>query len=277
MSSHFDAHSSQPRYPSFVTLNLRVTSAVAIVLLAACSDAPRELTTADRLKGVKVVQETRPDFYLPRKSVDYLSELKNSKDALEIRNTKLVASPAASVVRADAARGQVAATRDAISPSATLNAPIVTPGSVPSPAPAPAPLPPAATQAVSSTPSSSVAMYTATSAGIPRYGVSDSAPVRAQESISPRSTATDTVGGVANIIRSSQPKFPNEASVLGVENGVVRARMTINASGDVSNVAILASTPPRVFDREVRATLSRWKFDSGVDGRIADQEIKFQR
>ena len=62
----------------------------------------------------------------------------------------------------------------------------------------------------------------------------------------------------------------------GVETGTVRARMTISASGEVTNVAILKAEPARVFDRSVQQALSRWKFNAGADGRSFDTEVGFK-
>jgi TonB family protein len=56
----------------------------------------------------------------------------------------------------------------------------------------------------------------------------------------------------------------------------VRARLTINAAGDVTNVAILQAQPVRVFDRSVQLALGRWKFNAGVDGRTFDTEVGFK-
>jgi TonB family protein len=39
----------------------------------------------------------------------------------------------------------------------------------------------------------------------------------------------------------------------------VRALVTVDPKGHITNVDILESQPPRVFDRSVRETLSGWK------------------
>ena len=43
--------------------------------LTACQKAETVPTTAERLKYVEQKQQTEPDFYVPRKAVDYMSDL----------------------------------------------------------------------------------------------------------------------------------------------------------------------------------------------------------
>ena len=49
-------------------------------VLTACQKSEVVPTTAERLKSIEQKQETQPDFYLPRKTVDYMSDLKSLKD-----------------------------------------------------------------------------------------------------------------------------------------------------------------------------------------------------
>ena len=73
------------------------------------------------------------------------------------------------------------------------------------------------------------------------------------------------------------PEFPREAISAGAEAGNVRAKMTIDASGEVSRVEIVDSNPRRVFDRAVVKTLSQWKFSPGSDGRSMEIDVNFHR
>ena len=88
---------------------------------------------------------------------------------------------------------------------------------------------------------------------------------------------TRTADATVTVISREQPNFPREAIRQGVEGGTVRARITINALGDVTSVTIVSARPARVFDREVQLALQRWKFNAGADGRTFDTEINFQR
>ena len=74
-----------------------------------------------------------------------------------------------------------------------------------------------------------------------------------------------------------EPEFPREALAAGASAGMVRARMTIDATGEVTRVEIVEANPRRVFDRAVVKTLSQWKFTPGSNGRSKEIEIAFKR
>jgi periplasmic protein TonB len=81
----------------------------------------------------------------------------------------------------------------------------------------------------------------------------------------------------AQLVSRVEPEFPREASQAGVDKGKVKARMTLDAKGEVVRVEILEATPRRIFDRAVTRTLSQWKFNAGPEGRQAEVEIDFTR
>ena len=58
---------------------------VSVITLAACQKAETVPTTSERLKYVEKRQQTEPDFYVPRKVVDYMSDLKSIKDNRQSR------------------------------------------------------------------------------------------------------------------------------------------------------------------------------------------------
>jgi len=68
-----------------------------------------------------------------------------------------------------------------------------------------------------------------------------------------------------------------EAAAAGVEKGVVKARMTVDGSGEVTRVEVLESQPRRVFDRAVVKTLSQWRFNAGTAGRLVEIDVNFAR
>ena len=74
-----------------------------------------------------------------------------------------------------------------------------------------------------------------------------------------------------------EPEFPREAVAAGASNGTVRARMTIDASGEVTRVEIIDANPRRVFDRVVVKTLSQWRFNAAGGERSKEIEIAFKR
>ncbi len=242
-----------------------------IASLAACQKNDLGPTTAERLKSAEARQQNVPDFYVPRKTVDYMSDLKAIKEVSppveppkKDAATKDLASKAlpadAKGIAGKAASGNeknqvaVAAPAPTLTPSGALGgAPIaVTPPPTATPTTTP---PPKATEPVA-TPAPVVVASTAPTA---------------------RPTPTQDASPIVSVVAREQPEFPRDAARQGVESGAVRARLTISASGDVTNVTILQARPLRVFDRSVTTALSRWKFNPGADGRTYDTEVNFQR
>ena len=91
------------------------------------------------------------------------------------------------------------------------------------------------------------------------------------------SLAASADSGDLTPLNRVDPEFPREAVVAGAETGMVRARMTIDASGEVTRVEIVDARPRRVFDRAVVKTLSQWKFSPGGNGREKEIEIAFKK
>jgi TonB family protein len=217
-----------------------MSAVAAVVSIAACGKSERQMTTEERLKAVQTKQETQTDFFVQRKSVDYMADLRAIRDAAPKTEPK-----------AEQTR-----------PEPTRAAPVV--------AAAPTPVQPAAT-AVAPTPAPQITQP-APAAPAPQPQVAQPTPAPAAAAPARPSGDTTTIA-----INREQPNFPREAVRQGVESGTVRARMSINAAGDVVGVTILSARPARVFDREVQSTLQRWKFNPGADGRAFETEINFQR
>src|ERR1700742_2967059 len=66
----------------------------------------------------------------------------------------------------------------------------------------------------------------------------------------------------ATIVSRVEPDFPREAVAAGASSGRVKARMSIDASGEVTRVEIVEANPHRVFDRAVIHSLSQWRFNT---------------
>jgi periplasmic protein TonB len=72
-------------------------------------------------------------------------------------------------------------------------------------------------------------------------------------------------------------EFPREAVKAGVDKGEVKVKVIVDASGAVTDVQILESRPPRMFDRAVRSSLAKWKFNTGEANRTFETLIEFKR
>ena len=81
----------------------------------------------------------------------------------------------------------------------------------------------------------------------------------------------------AQVVSRVQPEFPKEALQAGVDKGHVKARMTLDASGEVSRVEIVEASPRRVFDRAVMRTLAQWRYNAGEANRAIEVNVEFQR
>jgi protein TonB len=75
--------------------------------------------------------------------------------------------------------------------------------------------------------------------------------------------------------KKDAPSFPREALRANIQKGKVNAILTIDEKGNVADVRITSSEPPRVFDRTVRETLSEWKCVGEGEKYQASVEINF--
>lgn len=225
-----------PAYSAMFRSRLFLFLALSSVLTA-CQKTEPLPTTADRLKYVEEKQQTQPDYHVPRKVVDYMSDMKSLKDNTPKPATPDVQVPAPVAVKSPEVKATVAEIKPA--------------------APAVATPPPVPVQAVP--------LVTAPAANVVASAAPTARPVPPKE-----------VASVVTVISREQPDFPRDAIRAGIESGSVRARVIINAAGSASSVVIIEARPTRVFDRSVTQALLRWKFNPGTDGRTYETEINFK-
>ncbi|KPK31922.1 MAG: hypothetical protein AMJ66_07555 [Betaproteobacteria bacterium SG8_40] len=76
-------------------------------------------------------------------------------------------------------------------------------------------------------------------------------------------------------VRKVKPKYPREAEDKKIE-GRVKVRLSVELDGSVSNVEILLSEPPGVFDEEVLKAVKQYQFKRDGTTYEADQLIIFK-
>ncbi len=76
-------------------------------------------------------------------------------------------------------------------------------------------------------------------------------------------------------LSGDDPGYPRDAIRNGIAKGRVVARVQIDEKGNVVEITIVSSDPPRVFDKEVRAALETWKFKAEGERYVGEVEINF--
>lgn len=69
-------------------------------------------------------------------------------------------------------------------------------------------------------------------------------------------------GSLRPLVRM-EPKYPVEAARAGIE-GWVKLMFSIDISGQVSDIEVIDAEPARVFDREAKRALAKWKYKPPV-------------
>jgi TonB family protein len=89
------------------------------------------------------------------------------------------------------------------------------------------------------------------------------------------SVAPVQADGIApKVVKKVPPEFPLEATRFKVATGVVKAKLSIDGTGSVTDVEILENLPPRakVFNDAAVTALTKWKFEAS--GKVETVEIK---
>src|ERR1022692_4363749 len=76
-------------------------------------------------------------------------------------------------------------------------------------------------------------------------------------------------------VEITNPEYPRDAIRAGIQSGKVVCLLNVDEKGNVVDVKLKSSEPPRVFDREVIRTLMRWKFIPDGEKYVAEVEINF--
>jgi protein TonB len=76
-------------------------------------------------------------------------------------------------------------------------------------------------------------------------------------------------------VAGDDPVYPREAIKAQISKGRVVVRLLIDEKGNVTDVIIVSSDPPRVFDRAVKQALEEWKFRAEGEKYTGEVEINF--
>ncbi|MEK8030558.1 energy transducer TonB [Ideonella sp. DXS29W] len=80
--------------------------------------------------------------------------------------------------------------------------------------------------------------------------------------------------GTPKVVKKVPPEFPGEATRKGITDGVLKAKLSIDGNGAVTEVAIVEATPPKakIFSDAATAALNQWKFEA--TGKAQSFELK---
>lgn len=80
--------------------------------------------------------------------------------------------------------------------------------------------------------------------------------------------------GAPKVVKKVPPEFPSEATRKGVTDGVLKAKLSIDGTGAVTEVAIVEATPAKakIFNDAATAALNQWKFEA--TGKAQSFELK---
>ncbi len=69
-----------------------------------------------------------------------------------------------------------------------------------------------------------------------------------------------------------EPDYPMRARQLGIE-GWVQVRFDVNKAGGVKNAVVVASHPPKVFDRAAIQAVIKWKYNPKIRNGAAEERV----
>ena len=80
------------------------------------------------------------------------------------------------------------------------------------------------------------------------------------------------------LVFRADPDFPDLARRTRVDEGYVKALLTLDRHGRVQGVDVIESVPLGMFNQEARRTFGRWKYSAGYfDGRTVEATLEFKR
>jgi protein TonB len=86
-------------------------------------------------------------------------------------------------------------------------------------------------------------------------------------------------GQPPKILKKVPPEFPGEAVRKNITEGTVKARLSVDGQGAVTDVQIVEAMPAkaRIFSEAAIAALSKWKFEPSGKGEIFEIKLVFSQ
>jgi TonB family protein len=86
-------------------------------------------------------------------------------------------------------------------------------------------------------------------------------------------------GAPPKVLKKVPPEFPPEATRARVSDGVLKAKLSVDGQGSVTDVTIVEATPPKakVFSEAAIAALSKWKFEPSGKGEVFEIKLVFSQ
>lgn len=87
-------------------------------------------------------------------------------------------------------------------------------------------------------------------------------------------------GGAAaepKVIKKVPPEYPAEAVRRNITDGVLKAKLTIDGQGSVTDVQIVEAIPAKakIFSESAVSALSKWKFEASGKGDSVEIKLVF--
>jgi len=85
--------------------------------------------------------------------------------------------------------------------------------------------------------------------------------------------------GAPKVLKKVPPEFPGEAVRKGITDGVLKAKLSIDGQGAVTEVEIVEASPPkaRVFTAAATEALNKWRFEATGKPQSFELKLVFQQ
>lgn len=84
-------------------------------------------------------------------------------------------------------------------------------------------------------------------------------------------------GPAPKVVKKVPPEFPGEAVRKNITDGVLKAKLSIDGAGAVTEVAIVEATPAKakVFNEAATTALNQWKFEASGKPQTFELKLVF--